>query len=240
MKNLKKPRTLLMGALLLGTLLSAVAGVPLLAGAAMAFGGGALTSMANVQLHAPGAFNITLASLAWGDGDDNMGGLRTKVYWCMHSEVDTHAAPMARADATNYADLSTITTDHTFNVGKAWKSFYTTEDTGMVESVMQGELDGKSWLNKIKLHFPGGQTDILGFLRWIQNAGTYWIGVDAEGRKRMVGSEHWPAKLVASTITTTETAAGRKGATIEAQCSSPWPAPIVTASIDLEDDSSDA
>jgi hypothetical protein len=105
---------------------------------------------------------------------------------------------------------------------------------------MQGELDGKSWITKIKLFFPGGRAQVTGFLRYIQNAGMYFIGVDAEGYKRMVGSEHYPAKMLASTITTTETAAGRKGATIEAQCSSPYPAPIVTASLELENSSESA
>lgn len=221
---------------LMATAAMVVMGAPALVGAAMAiaFGMAVPASQLAQDSH---AMNITHTDLEWGDGDDNMGGLRTKAYWCMHSEVATHAEPMARADASSYADLATIGTDHTFVSGKGWKSIYTTEDTGMVESTMQGEKDGKSWINKIKLHFPGGRAQILGFLRYIGNAGMYFVGVDAEGAKRLVGSRHYPAKLEASTITTTETAAGRKGATIEAQCSSPYPAPIVTATLSLENSS---
>lgn len=231
-----KTRTLLIAALLFGTLLSIVAGVPLIAGAAAAGAVGMASKMSTMQFHQPGSLAITLVNLQWGDGDDNMGGLRTKAYYCLHTEIETFSAPMSRTDATTLADLVTQA-DHTFVTGKGWKEIYTTEDTGMVDSTMQGEIDGKSWINKIKVHFPGGRAQIMGFLRWIQNAGTHWVGVDAEGYKRLVGSEHWPAKLLASTITTTETAAGRKGATIEAQCSSPFPAPIITASLDLEDSS---
>lgn len=237
MKSPTKFLLLLMAAVILGSFASLFLGAPVLVGmggiAALAFG-----QQAVAQSHNPYQLNVvTLSSLAWGDGDDNMGGLRTKAYWCMHSEVETHAAPVARSVATTFEQLSTITTDHTFVSGKGWKSIYTTEDTGMVESTMQGELDGKSWINKIKLFFPGGRAQVMGFLRYTQNAGLYFVGIDAEGAKRMVGSEHWPAKALAETITTTETAAGRKGATMEFQASSPWPAPIVTALISVEGDS---
>lgn len=236
-----KTIVLLLAAVLLGTAFSLATGAPL----ALGLLGSVATAFAahtfGMRSATAGALSVmTLANLVWGDGDDNMGGLRTKAYWCMHSEVEVHAAPVARADATNYAQLATVASDHTFVSGKGWKSIYTTEDTGMVESTLQGELDGKSWVNKIKLFFPGGKQQIAGFLRWTHNAGLYFIGVDAEGSKRMVGSEHWPAKALAHTISTTETAAGRKGATMEFQASSPWPAPIVTVSIDLEDDSASA
>lgn len=236
MKPLKNT-SLLIGALLVGTMLCIAASSPLLVGALAATGIATLHRMVNVNPYQHGSLNVGLVNLAWGDGDDNMGGLRTKAYYCMHTEVQTFSAPTSRAAATTLGQLATQA-DHTFVSGKGWKEIYTTEDTGMVESTMQGELDGKSWVNKIKVHFPGGKAQIMGFLRWIQNAGTHWLGVDAEGAKRLVGSEHWPAKLVASTITTTETAAGRKGATIEAQASSPFPAPIVSGNITTEDDSS--
>ncbi len=236
-----KTIVLLLAAILIGTAFSLATGAPLaigLVGSVAAAFAAHILGMRNVV---PGALSVmSLANLVWGDGDDNMGGLRTKAYWCMHSEVEVHAAPVARDAATTFTELSTITSDHTFVSGKGWKSIYTTEDTGMVESTLQGELDGKSWINKIKLFFPGGKQQIIGFLRWTHNAGLYFIGVDAEGAKRMVGSEHWPAKALAHTITTTETSAGRKGATMEFQASSPWPAPIVTVSIDLEDDSASA
>lgn len=233
----QKTRMLLMAALLFGTLLSIVAGAPLLVGAAAAGVIGVASKYSRIQFANPHALNLNLPNLAWGDGDDNMGGLRTKAYYCLHTEIATFAAPVERADAVNLAQL-VQSVDHTFVSGKGWKEIYTTEDTGMVESTMQGELDGKSWINKIKVHFPGGKAQISGFLRWVQNAGLHFVGVDAEGAKRRVGSEHWPAKLIASTITTTETAAGRKGATIEAQASSPFPAVFVTGDLELEDDSS--
>lgn len=232
-----KTRTLLMAALLFGTLLSIVAGVPLIVGAAAAGVVGVAHKMTTLQFHAPGALSINMANLAWGDGDDNMGGLRTKAYYCLHSEIETFSAPMSRDDATNFQDLINMV-DHTFVAGKGWKEIYTTEDTGMVETTMQGELDGKSFLNKIKIHFPGARAQLMGFIRYCGNAGMMFCGVDAEGLKRVVGSEHWPAKFLTATITTTETAAGRKGSTIEAQASSPFPAPIITGDLEIEDDSS--
>lgn len=177
-----------------------------------------------------------IPNILWGDGDDNMGGLRTIAYWALHTDFTAYPTPDAptRADATNIADLVTITTAPTFKSGKGWKKLYNTEDTGMVDSNQQGEKDGKSFLNKIKLFHPGAGAQVMGLLAYINNAGCIFIGVDAEGKKRLVGSEHYPAKINTLSITTTETAAGRKGVTFEAQCSSPRPAPICAFSISVE------
>lgn len=176
----------------------------------------------------------TLPNVLWGDGDDNMGGLRTIAYYALHSEVATFTAPAGRTAATNLNDLSTISTAPTFNSGKGWKRFYVTEDTSMVESTIQGEKDGKSWVNKFKGFHPGAKEKLLGLFRYVINAGTLWVGDDAEGTKRLVGSEYYPAKLDTASITTTETAAGRKGTTFEFVASSPYPAPIVKFTISEE------
>lgn len=235
-------KPLMIAALLIGTALSLVLGAPLMAATGLAVGAGyAAPALRTLMPTTPnGAMALNLGNILWGDGDDNMGGIRTMAYYCLHSEIQRggHAAPVARVSATTLEELGTIAADHTFKSGKGWKRLYNTEDSGMVESTMQGEKDGKSWINKAKFFHPGNKSKVLGWMRWIQNAGTYWIGVDAEGSQRMVGSEHYPAKLDTSTITTTETAAGRKGCTFEVTCSSPFPAPIVTATIDIEDDDS--
>ncbi len=225
---------------IMATAMAMVFGAPVLALAAVGAGVAAHGHVLSASL--PGtptnALALNMGNLLWGDGDDNMGGIRTTAYYCLHTEIAAggHAAPVSRAAATTMAELGTIAVDHTFKPTKGWKRLYNTEDSGMVESTMQGEKDGKSWINKIKLFHPGNRAEVLGFMRWIQNAGCYFVGVDAEGKQRMVGSEHYPAKLDTSTITTTETAAGRKGCTFEAVCSSPWPAPIVTAELELEAD----
>lgn len=240
MKNMNS-RALPLAALFLATAIGMVTGLaPVAAAGVLGMVGLAAPRMVAPSSVPAGALELNLSNILWGDGDDNMGGIRTMAYYCLHTEIERggHAAPMNRASATTLADLSTITSDHTFKTGKGWKRLYNTEDSGMVESTMQGEKDGKSWVNKIKLFHPGNRATVLGFMRWIQNAGCYFVGVDAEGAQRMVGSEHYPAKLDTSTITTTETAAGRKGCTFEAVCSSPFPAPIVTADLEIEDDDS--
>lgn len=220
--------------LLLGTVLSLAMGAPVVAGA-LAFGTFARLAgpMAMVE---PGSFML-LTDILWEDGSDNMGGLRTEAFYCFHSEVQNHAAPNAPGTATALSQLVTCT-DHTFKQGKGWKKIYTTEDTGMVESTLQGEKDGKSFINKIKLHFPGAGLDIMGLIRYGINAGWYAIGVDAEGRRRLVGSQYWPAKLDTSTITTTETAAGLKGVTFELVASCPYPAPVLTGPLQLQPEDS--
>lgn len=187
----------------------------------------------------PGGSLMTVANLGnvlYDGGADNMGGLRTQAYYCLHSEVLTHSTPPSREDATTLEELVTLSADHTFKSGKGWKKLYNTEDTGMVESTIQGEKDGKSFLNKIKLFYPKAGATAMGFIRFIVNAGLYAVGVDAEGVKRMVGSKHYPAKLDTGSISTTETAAGRKGITFDLICSAPHPALIMDAALVIESD----
>lgn len=221
--------------LLLASVLHATVGLPMPAGLALCLAATALLSRVQLPQGALRAIS-TLPNIAWGDGSDNMGGLRTIAYYALHSEFAAggHPAPAARDAATNLNDLSTITTAPTFTAGKGWKRFYITEDTGMVDSTLQGEKDGRSWLNTFKGLHPGNQEQLLGLFRYIVNAGMYWLGDDAEGSKRLVGSEFYPAKLDTASITTTETAAGRKGTTFEFKCSSPYPAPIVKFELDEE------
>ena len=95
--------------------------------------------------------------ILWGDGDDNMGGIRTIVYWALHSDFTAHPTPDAptRPDAINVADLVTISNAPTFKSGKGWKKLYTTEDSSGFTSGQQGEKDGKSFMNSVKLFHPG-------------------------------------------------------------------------------------
>jgi hypothetical protein len=223
--------------LLVGGVLALISGLnPLAAAVGIAFLGGAQ----QLPVNCLGVVS-SIGDVAWGDGDDNMGGIRTQAYFCLHSDVrsDGHQAPATRAAATSLSMLSTISLDLGFKTGKGWKKCYTTEDKAFVESVMQGERDGKSWLTKIQLHFPGNGARIVGLMRLIQNAGCYVLGYDAEGKGRLVGSEHYPAKMDASTITTTETAAGLKGVTFSLMASSPYPAPICTFEPELEESESE-
>lgn len=174
-----------------------------------------------------------LPSILWGDGDDNMGGLRTIAYYALHSDFTAagHPNPADRESASFTAELSTISTAPTFNSGKGWKQLYITEDTGGVESELQGEKDGRSWINKFMGFHPGIRAQVLGWLRFITNAGVYMLGDDAEGSKRLVGSRYYPAKLETALPSTTTTAAGRKGVQFEFRHSSPYPAPICTFAI---------
>lgn len=174
-----------------------------------------------------------LPSLLWGDGDDNMGGLRTVAYYALHSDFTAsgHPEPAARDAATALNDLVQIDSAPTFNSGKGWKQFYVTEDTSMVESELQGEKDGRSWINKFSGFTPGNKAQLLGFFRYITNAGVYFIGDSAEGTKQLVGSRYWPAKLESAVPTTANTTAGRKGITFEFRHAAPYPAPICTFAI---------
>lgn len=221
-----------------GTIAAAALGTDPALSSIVAFGIGQVAAMAVPTGALAVMTNFT--NILYDQGGDNMGGLRTIAYWCYHNEVQVHSEPASRDAATTYEELVTISSDHTFFSGKGWKKFYVTEDTGMVESTFQGEKDGKSFINKMKLFHPKAGAKAMGFIRFGINHGFYGIGVDAEGLKRMVGTKHYPAKMDTGSITTTETAAGRKGITFDIVHSSPYPAPIVSAALSIEADDVDS
>lgn len=197
-------------------------------------------TMLNSMFHfmPSGLFTITvLPDVLWSDGQDNMGSLQTTIYYAKVTDFVAGTGlkpPYTQAAATTMTQLGSINGTHVFKSGKNWKRLYATEDTGMVESKQQGELDGKSFKNKISMFYPGARADALGWSRYMNNTGGIYLGLDAEGLMRQVGSAQWPAHLTVADSSTTATAAGRKGTTFEASCSAPYPAPIYGGVIAFE------
>ena len=178
-----------------------------------------------------GAENIIPKNVLWGDGIDNPGGTQTIAFYAPLSAFAAGGIPKVPANPTDFATSITIPTEFVFNSQEGFRKIYLTEDTGMVEDEGVGEKDGKSWRNKFKLFHPGSKAAALGFARWINNTGCIFLVKEADGQVRIVGSEQFPAKVDANTITTTETTDGRKGMTMEVSAASITPAPIYTGNI---------
>lgn len=166
-------------------------------------------------------------NILWEDGQENMGSIRTVVFWALHGDIANFPSIPSLSGLSNLEDAAKLTGDFTFSdVSKKFGKLYCTEDTGMVESEGVGEKDGRSFKNRLKIFHPGSEAQALGFLRLINNSGGVFIAENAEGVKYVVGSEHFPAKVIEGSFTTTETSDGRKGFTMTVECASRMPAPI--------------
>lgn len=178
-----------------------------------------------------GAENTSPEHVLWEDGQDNPGGLQTVAFYAPISAFADDGIPQVPANPVAFAEAVEISTDFVFKPGEGFRKLYLTEDTGMMEDESIGERDGKSWRNKMKAFHPGTKAEALGFARWANNTGLIWVVVEADGQKRIVGSEQFPAKIDTNVITTTETTDGRRGQTLESSCASITPAPIYTGNV---------
>jgi hypothetical protein len=187
---------------------------------ALALAAGFFASSLYMPKHALGTFNF--ASLAWADGEDNMGGIRTTAYYIPASQVTTEPSLVN----------SELDGDYTLEAGKYFLSFYTTAEVGDVVDEGQGETDGRSFKHKGKLFFPGTKEAALDFCRAANNTGFIFIFVESTGQRRVVGSKAFPAKLSIGTTTGAKTA-DRKGISIEVESYGYSPAPYFKGIIAL-------
>lgn len=174
--------------------------------------------------------------LLHGDGVRNMGSLGRTIYYCRVSECAN--IPAIKAEASDMDDIAIISDNITFNTGFGWKKMHATQDTGMLECAPQGDIDGVSFRNAVTFNHPGNKAAALGFVSKVANTDLLLLVFDAEGNKRLVGSELYPAKYDpgAAGITTGQTAADKKGLTMAFFANSPVPAVHYEGVITLQSD----
>lgn len=181
---------------------------------------------------------LTLESINWPDGQDNIGGIETKVYWAPLADVCQLPEPKDLDAASSFSDLVTISTDITFKSGKGWHEMYITPDTGSVNDESVGEVDGKSFKNKFVGFHPGTRAEMLGWARWANNTNLVFLVPEADGQVRLLGSKQFPAKVEVMNPSTGEATEARKGTQMEFSCPRVSPAPIYSGAIDLADSGS--
>jgi hypothetical protein len=164
------------------------------------------------------------------DGSDNMGGIKTTIYYTDAANITTWPVPSENPSAPE--DSVNLSGNFELATGKKWHSVYVTQDTGGVEDMIQGDRDGKSFINKLTFFTPGNKPKLLGLIKQLLNANTVWLVPDAQGQYRVVGSEDFPAKMDEATITTGQTTEDRRGATMTFSNASRHPAGIYTGSVD--------
>lgn len=158
------------------------------------------------------ATGFTFASIDW-TGGDNMGGFTSKAYLGIASEISTW--PTLAASPTTDEQLVTLTGTYACAEGKSFYEIYVTPRTFGGESDSQGEIDGKSFLQKGEFFYPGTKVEALALVRKLNNNRGIIIGVDPNtGNRLQFGSEDFPLFFTPK-VMFGKTATDRRGITIE-------------------------
>lgn len=185
------------------------------------------------------AANFNIGDLSFNDlsdGNGNMGGLRTTVYFAHPDDISSFPSPLTTGSFGDGVKLNP-TPGIVFNSGKGFKQFYMTIESGGLKDEAQGEYDGKSYKNTGTYFYPTTKAKALELAAYLNNSNGVWIFVEADGTKRVVGSPDLPAKCNASTDTGIA-AADRRGVTIEVNANNVAPAYIYEGAITLESEAS--
>lgn len=178
---------------------------------------------------------IDFVDLDHEDGSDNTAGIQQYIYAAPFAWIQTLPKPIVD-DSTGsgeFADLVTITDNIVMKAGRAFKKIYVTLEAGELKSELQGEMDGKSFLNSVEFFMPGSKAEVEGFRQWAKNSSLIFLVPEVDGQVRMLGHAGYPAKLVTNPGTTGKETSSRKGSTFTFQSARKGPAPIFKGKVDL-------
>lgn len=182
----------------------------------------------------PGVAMYNFANMLWGDGNENMGGVKTIIYYAPIADIDNFPA-LPTSPATAEEEV-TLEGNFDFLAGKYFFKLYTTQETSEVVDENQGEVDGQSFVQKSTVFFPGTAAEALAFAKAVNNSNMVFVITESTGLRRVIGSEAFPAKCKPS-FTTGKATADRKGMTMEIQSYGYTPAPIYNGVIRLDGES---
>ncbi len=174
-----------------------------------------------------GMENVTPADIEWSAGSENIGGTTDKIWFAPKQDFADDGIPEVPSDPTTFASAAVAAGSVAFKTGKGWFSMYVTRDTAGVTSESQGEIDGKSFLNKFVFTHPGNKKEVLGWCRWANNSDLIFMVREAGGSYRLMGSELFSCKADTIAPTTGVATADKKHVAVEVSYPSVSPAPIV-------------
>jgi hypothetical protein len=126
--------------------------------------------------------------------ENNMGGTKQVIYFAPIADFAIIGAPVA--SPTTEAGVVEITTAHTFKTGKCFKELYCTLDKGEVNFETQGDRDGRSFMQKAKIFYPGAKKEAIGFASLVKNDRFIVIIPLADGTKVQIGSADFYAEIL--------------------------------------------
>lgn len=151
-------------------------------------------------------------------GADNMGGTKQALYFAPISYFDTIAKPDPAA--TTLAGTVDIVDDHTFLTGKGWHKLYCTMDKGSLEAMVQGDRDGRSYVQKSKAFYPGSESEAHGLISQAKNDRFIVLIEMPDGKMIQQGSADFYAEITAKFSTGTNSG-GVRGYEIDVESMAP-------------------
>ena len=145
----------------------------------------------------------------------NMGGIAQEVYYCAWDDVSSW--PTVPSSPATIEENGELTGDITLKAGKKMHKIYITDDTGEFEIESVGEMDGKSFVEHLRLFNPGLKKKILGFMNWAKNENLVFIVKDNDGQYYLMGDDTRPATYSGAPdgAGTSRQTAGRRGVSME-------------------------
>ncbi len=179
-----------------------------------------------------GILMFNFANLTWSDGTENMGGIQTIGYYAPVADIDNF--PTLPTNPGTAAEEVTLEASPGFTMlaDKYFYKIYSTQETSEVVDENQGEVDGQSFVHKATIFYPGTSAEALAFAKHVNNSNMVFIFLEADGTRRVIGSEAFPAKCKPS-FTTGKATADRKGMTMEISSYGYTPAPFYEGVIRL-------
>ncbi len=171
-------------------------------------------------------------------GQDNTSGIQQNVYVIDFHDVVKHPK-FPKIDLTSVTpqkldDLMTVLEDILLANGKKAIRLECTLEAGAANSESQGEIDGMSFKNSLKVLLAGNKAKADGFVRYAKNGSFYVIYFELDGTVRLLGHPGYPAKMVSAPGTTGEKSADRKNRTFTFQSVWSGPAPIFAGDVMID------
>lgn len=171
---------------------------------------------------------------------EHFGGfVHTNVLFAPLDWFDTIGAPKALHDAadslneaTTFAELSEISTAHTFQTGKGFMKLTVAIETSDVKSAYLGESTNKIVENKATIVLEGSKADLLGFSRWAKNKRGILLLQEADSKQyRQLGTEEHGAIFTELDAMVEALREGLNRRTITVSDKSRYEAPIYTGTV---------
>ena len=177
------------------------------------------------------ATGFAFSHMDW-EGGDNIGGFTSEAYLALHHEIDTW--PSLAENPESDSDLVTLTGEYAFKPGKSFYKIYVTPRTFGMEAENQGEIDGKSFVQKGEFFFPGTREKSLALARKLNNNRGVLIGIDPNtGKQIQMGSQEFPCHFSPKLNFGSEPTS-RRGLTVEFEADGFLPAMIYDGNLTLD------
>lgn len=178
------------------------------------------------------ASGFAFSSIDW-EGGDNIGGFTSEAFLGLHHEVDSW--PTLKENPSSDTELVTLEGDYTMREGKNFIRIYVTPRTFGMEAENQGEIDGKSFVQKGEFFYPGGREEAIALARKLNNARGILIGIDPNTGKRVqMGSREFPCHF-SPKLNFGNEPTSRRGLTVEFEADNFMPAMLYPGAIPLDE-----